>query len=70
MGLWNLSADGMIAGWRGRGKQAKIGPFDAFFLLLYHYKVGKDTAQIKHQFQFLWRPTALSDTCVQFFLLI
>jgi hypothetical protein len=65
MQLWDITADAMIESWGGRGRQAKIGPFDAFYLLLYHYKRGKEPDAITKEFQPLWAPTKLSRHCVR-----
>lgn len=65
MRLWDLSAEVMVEEWGGRGRQAKIGPFDAFYLLLYFYKRGKEPDAIAKEFQPLWAPVDLSRHCVR-----
>jgi hypothetical protein len=64
MCLWDLSTEVMVEEWGGRGRQAKIGPFNAFYLLPYSYKQGKEPDAIAKEFQPLWTPVDLSCHCV------
>ncbi len=64
MHLCHLSAEVMVEEWGARGRQAKLGPFDAFYLLLYFYKQGKEPDAIAKEFQPLWAPVDLSCHCV------
>jgi hypothetical protein len=59
MGLWDKVTDDMIKACSGQGRN-KIRPFNAFFLLLYHYKRGKEPDTLALEFQSMWGTTTLS----------
>jgi len=52
--LWELGEQVMTMEWHGQGKKPKIGPFDAFFLLLYYYKQGHCAEALSREFQTTW----------------
>lgn len=54
MKLWELGEQVMTMEWHGQGKKPKIGPFDAFFLLLYYYKQGHCAEALSREFQTTW----------------
>jgi hypothetical protein len=66
MALWQIGADEMTTAWSGRGRKSKIGAFDAFYFLLYHYKRGKEPKAIASEFQRVWAPAVLSKAAVCF----
>jgi len=62
--LWELGEQVMTMEWHGRGKKPKIGPFDAFFLLLYYYKQGHCAEALSQEFQTTWGSIHLSPASV------
>lgn len=62
--LWEIGAEVVITAWWRGGHQAKIQAFDAFFLLLYHYKRLHDAAKIVMASQSLWLPKQIHTSTV------
>jgi len=62
--LWELGEQVMTMEWHGQGKKPKIGPFDAFFLLLYYYKQGHCAEALSREFQTTWGSIHLSPASV------
>jgi hypothetical protein len=63
--LWKEGELAMTLAWQGRGKPSKVSPFDAFFLLLYHYKHAKDAQTLAKEFQQMWHSDSLSRSAVR-----